>query len=92
MLEKLVCHLERKKFLLERLSLSPACLGKAKEMYMGVCKIDGEEAKGRRIDIKSYPKEQFGYAILYFTGSGEFNRCMRGWALEKGYTLSDHGM
>ena len=57
MLEKLVCHLERKKFLLERLSLSPACLGKAKEMYMGVCKVEGEEAKGRRIDIKSYPKE-----------------------------------
>ena len=39
-----------------------------------------------------YPKEQYGYAILYFTGSDYFNRSMRLFADKKGFTLSDHGM
>ena len=58
-------------------------------MYMGVCKV-GE--KSRRIDIKVYPKEQFAFAVLYFTGSAHFNRSMRGMAEQKGYSLSDHGI
>ena len=60
---------------------------------MGVCKVrDQKNALARRIDIKVYPKEQYGYAILYFTGSDYFNRSMRLFADKKGYTLSDHGM
>jgi DNA polymerase/3'-5' exonuclease PolX len=38
---------------------------------MGVCNLLGIH---RRIDIKYYPRDQFGYAILYFTGSDHFNR------------------
>lgn len=39
-----------------------------------------------------YPRDQFGYAVLYFTGSDYFNRSMRLFARKKGYTLSDHGL
>ena len=46
----------------------------------------------RRLDIKVYPKEQYGFALLYFTGSDYFNRSMRLYAEKKGYTLSDHGL
>ena len=93
MLERLVVELEDQGFLKERLSLSATSVDKAKEMYMGVCKVrDQKNALARRIDIKVYPKEQYGYAILYFTGSDYFNRSMRLFADKKGYTLSDHGM
>ena len=61
------------------------------EMYMGVCKHK-KDNKFRRIDIKVYPQDQFAFALLYFTGSGEFNREMRTHAEELGYTLSDHGL
>ena len=65
--------------------------GNGGAMYMGVCKVpDAEYA--RRIDIKVYPRSQFGFAILYFTGSDYFNRSMRLFAEKKGYTLSDHGL
>lgn len=92
MLEKLVRHLEQTGFLKECLSLSDASLSKTRQMYMGVCKLDKPDALARRIDIKVYPKEQFGFAILYFTGSDVFNRSMRLFADRKGFTLSDHGL
>ena len=43
---------------------------------MGICQLD-KKHKVRRIDIKAYPKDQYGFALLYFTGSGNFNRSMR---------------
>ena len=61
-------------------------------MYMGVCKVPGKSSLARRIDIKVYPKEHYGFALLYFTGSDYFNRSMRLFAEKKGYTLSDHGL
>ena len=91
-LEKLVVYLEKQKFLQERLSLSAKNSDKAREMYMGVCKVQGSSALARRIDIKVYPKESFGFALLYFTGSDYFNRSMRLFAAKKGFTLSDHGL
>jgi DNA polymerase lambda len=42
--------------------------------------------------MKYYPREQFGFAVLYFTGSDHFNRSMRLYAGKKGFTLSDHGL
>ena len=90
MLETLLVKLEKSKFLKERLG-STRVSDKGSEMYMGVCKLD-DSKKHRRIDIKVYPKDQYGFAILYFTGSDYFNRSMRLFAEKKGYTLSDHGL
>jgi DNA polymerase beta len=58
--------------------------------FMGVCKI-GEDNKYRRLDILYTPEEQYGYAILYFTGSMKFNIAVRKKALERGYSLNEHG-
>ena len=58
---------------------------------MGVCQVQGRQYC-RRIDIKVYPKEKYGFALLYFTGSDYFNRSMRMFAEKKGYTLSEHGL
>jgi len=90
MLETLLVKLEKSKFLKERLG-STRVSDKGSEMYMGVCKLE-ESKLHRRIDIKVYPKEQYGFAILYFTGSDYFNRSMRLFAEKKGFTLSDHGL
>lgn len=57
--------------------------------FMGVCKIG--ENKYRRLDILLTPEEQYGYAILYFTGSMKFNIAVRKRALERGYSLNEHG-
>jgi len=58
--------------------------------YMGVIKLDNNPH--RRIDIKVWPREQYPYALLHFTGNGHFNRSMRLYAKQLGYTLSDHGL
>ena len=35
---------------------------------------------------------RYAYALLYFTGSEHFNRSMRHYAKQRGYSLSDHGI
>jgi DNA polymerase beta len=48
--------------------------------------------KARRLDLLVVPNEQFPYALLYFTGSGDFNIAFRKHALSLGYTLNEHEM
>jgi DNA polymerase/3'-5' exonuclease PolX len=46
----------------------------------------------RRLDLLVIPTEQFACALLYFTGSGDFNVAFRKHALSLGYTLNEHEM
>ena len=46
----------------------------------------------RRVDFLYTGLEEFPFAILYFTGSKIFNTVMRHIALEKGYTMNEHGI
>jgi DNA ligase (NAD+) len=46
----------------------------------------------RRVDFLYSPPEEFPFAILYFTGSKEFNTVMRGHALKMGVSLNEHGL
>ena len=57
--------------------------------YTGVCKLDKKDAIHRRIDIKFFPANQYGFALMYFTGSAQFNIAMRKRAIERGFTLSE---
>lgn len=57
--------------------------------YMGVCRI---RELARRIDIRVVPFESWATALMYFTGSGEFNIQFRRVALKKGYTLTEYGL
>ena len=50
------------------------------------------QKKGRRLDLLLTDPEEYPYAILYFTGSDQFNIAMRRWALDYGYTMNEHGM
>lgn len=61
------------------------------DKYMGVCQASPEEPH-RRIDILTVLPAEWPFALLYFTGSGHFNRSMRFWAGKRGYSLSQHGL
>ena len=45
----------------------------------------------RRVDFLFTTKEEFPFAILYFTGSKEFNTSVRERSLKLGFTLNEHG-
>ena len=46
----------------------------------------------RRVDFLFSPPDEYAFAILYFTGSANFNTVMRQRALDLGYTMNEHGM
>lgn len=58
---------------------------------LAVCKAKRHKMF-RRIDFMMTHKNEFPFALLYFTGSGPFNVEMRNIALEKGYSLSEYGL
>lgn len=61
-----------------------------KTKYMGFCKY--KDNLIRRIDICFVPINTFIPALLYFTGSANFNKKMRNIARKKGYKLSEYGL
>lgn len=77
----LVEGLKERKLIVEELS------GKSDELFMGVYQF--ENGPFRRIDIKAYPQESYPFALLYFTGSIQFNISLRLLAKKTGYHLSD---
>lgn len=58
--------------------------------YMGVCK--NRKGQAIRIDIRYIKKENIPSALLYFTGSGEFNRNMRTYAIKNNFKLNEYGL
>jgi NAD-dependent DNA ligase/DNA polymerase/3'-5' exonuclease PolX len=79
-----VDNLLKEKIILNVLSRGPTkCLV--------VAKIPSSDS-ARRVDFLYTNPEEFPFAILYFTGSKIFNTVMRHVALEKGYTMNEHGL
>jgi DNA polymerase/3'-5' exonuclease PolX len=46
----------------------------------------------RRVDFMYTSKQEYPFAVLYFTGSKTFNTVMRGHALKLGVSLNEHGL
>jgi DNA polymerase beta len=80
---KVINKLKELKYVTDTLALGD-------KKFMGVCKL-GDNKYYRRLDILYTPEEEYGFAILYFTGSMKFNIALRKIALEKGYSLNEHG-
>ena len=83
LLKQIVSNLTLSKFLVEHLT---EC-GNTK--YMGMCRLNNA-LPARRIDIRYINPENVPFAILYFTGSGEFNKNMRIYAQKLGYKLNEY--
>ena len=64
-------------------------IAKGPTKIMAVASID---EYSRHLDIFYHPKETFPFAILFTTGSKEFNVRMRKFALEKGYSLNEQNL
>lgn len=70
-------------YIIEKLALG-------KNKFMGICKLS-PELPARRIDILIAEPSYYYFALLYFTGSYNFNIYMRRIALQKGLSLSEYG-
>lgn len=89
-IEDLIDALTRDGYLVERLGANR--IAKTGSItYMGIFKLSPKD-KCRHIDIKIYPKNQYPYGILYFTGSAQFNKIMRKVANDNLFTMSDAGI
>jgi DNA polymerase beta len=67
-------------------------LSEGGQKCLSVVRLPAVGAVARRLDLLVIPAEQFPFALLYFTGSGDFNVVFRKHALSLGYTLNEHEM
>jgi DNA polymerase/3'-5' exonuclease PolX len=58
--------------------------------FMGFSQLNNYHV--RRIDIRFMPYDSYYTSLLYFTGSGEFNRKMRLLASQMNYKLNEYGL
>ena len=65
-------------------------LANGNKKFMGISTIDNKYF--RRIDIMYTKPEEYPFAILYFTGSADFNVDMRNQLLEMGYTVNEYSV
>jgi len=85
-LNNIIHILKEKKYILEIISLKHT-------KFMGIFRLKGTKKYiARRIDIIFIPYESYHTALLYFTGSREFNKQMRTIALENNMKLNEWGL
>lgn len=82
--KKLIETLTKHKYIKDTFALG-------QKKYMGVCKAKYKR-QFRRLDIMMTTKEEYPFALLYFTGSAELNTKMRAHAQSKNYTMNEHGI
>lgn len=66
-------------------------LAQGTKKYNGISKLPNS-LTFRRIDIMITKPEEYPFAILYFTGSKEFNTLMRQHALDLGYSMNEYSL
>ena len=77
-------ELFKREYMVEELSRGP-------KKFMGICKLNKDDI-GIRIDIMYTKPQEYPFAIMYFTGSMEFNVKMRSELLKKGLSLNEYGI
>jgi DNA polymerase (family 10) len=58
----------------------------------GENKVSFRIAKGLQVDVRLLQPENYGAALIYFTGSKEHNVSLRGRAIKMGYTLNEYAL
>lgn len=66
-------------------------LAKGEKKFMGISKLHRHKTN-RRLDMIYTKQIHYPFALLYFTGSGQFNIEMRNHALSLGYSLNEYGL
>src|SRR5438876_10101203 len=47
---------------------------------------------GTQVDVRIFEEDEYGAAMMYFTGSKDHNVAMRNLAIEKGWKLNEYGL
>ena len=79
--------------LLQKYRLIRGVLALRKEKFMGIIRCPQDpQAQAMRLDIEFVPSQSWGSALLYFTGSREFNIELRRLAKSRGWKLNQLGL
>jgi DNA polymerase lambda len=70
-------------------NILPATLSKGESKFMGMLRLS-DKYNGHRIDIRLIEPNHYPVALLYFTGSKEFNILIRKRALQLGMSLNEY--
>ncbi|GHJ86075.1 hypothetical protein NliqN6_2477 [Naganishia liquefaciens] len=91
----LITRLIEKSIICHTLS-APSNYADVEAKWMGLGRVLGADGKPegpmRRIDILMVPWENYGAALIYFTGNDIFNRSLRLFARRNGYSLNQRGL
>src|SRR5207245_7410864 len=58
----------------------------------GLKRVSVKLKKGTQVDVRIFEEDEYGAAMMYFTGSKDHVVAMRNLAIEKGWKLNEYGL
>ncbi len=68
------------------------CPGVAQVLERGQKRTSVKLEGGVQVDVRLFSPEEYGAALVYFTGSKDHNIALRNLAIEKGWKLNEYGL
>jgi DNA polymerase (family 10) len=68
------------------------CPGVAQVLESGPRRTSVKLDDGVQVDVRLFTEEEYGAALVYFTGSKDHNIALRNRAIEKGWKLNEYGL
>jgi DNA polymerase (family 10) len=68
------------------------CPGVARVVESGPKRTSVKLEDGVQVDVRLFTKDEYGAALVYFTGSKDHNIALRNLAIEKGWKLNEYGL
>jgi DNA polymerase (family 10) len=68
------------------------CPGVAQVLESGPKRASIKLKGGVQVDVRIFGEEEYGAALVYFTGSKDHNIALRNLAIESGYKLNEYGL
>ena len=68
------------------------CPGVAQVLESGPKRTSVKLEEGVQVDVRVFTEEEYGAALVYFTGSKDHNIALRSLAMEKGWKLNEYGL
>ena len=68
------------------------CPGVAQVLESGPKRTSVKLVDGVQVDVRLFNEEEYGAALVYFTGSKDHNIALRNLAIERGWKLNEYGL
>ncbi len=68
------------------------CPGVAQVLESGPKRTSVKLEEGVQVDVRLFGEDEYGAALVYFTGSKDHNIALRNLAIEKGWKLNEYGL